>query len=1176
MKISELFAEDISRRIEGVVKVSDESDLLNETREFVVTDEINRLLVGFFDKYNGTGSVNPGVWLSGFFGTGKSHLLKILSHVLSNRRVDGIALGELFKEKVKDDFELEAKVMQALRIPTRTILFNIDSVADQAYRAGEANIFMPFKKMFDRAMGFAEDPSVAKLERDLVYARRFDLFKEKFREISGKEWEDSRGKLLVMGKQLDAAFAAALGEDPAAHADTRGKYKRETPLSVESFINDIRDYLESQPEGARLVFLVDEIGQYISRDPRTMLNLQTLVEDFAVAFKGRVWIIVTAQEEVTEMVKTMGQVEKSDFSKILARFEVKVKLSSQNAREVLQKRLLKKKPESDRLLRDFYDKQGEVLRTRFTFNDGAPVKSTIAGEEAFASFYPILPYQVDLFQLCLISLSNHGAFEGNYASVGARSMLGVFQSALISMKDRDLGDFVPFDLFFEGTRALLKTQPFHTISLLEGNNEDPQKVRLLKLLYLLKYENGFKTTVKNLAVLMTSEGDRGREELETTIHTALDQLVRYNYVQEVGGAYEFQTDIQQEVVRRINATELQKGEIRNYFASQLFDEMLGRNNVMRLKHDRLGLDFDYSKRIDGHDYKARIGDISIHFICGAEDNYPNETELLALSMAQHELLIVLPQDRKLYEDVALFLRTNRYASISTSEKMSDDKLAVITAKRKENDTRRLAIVERFKSLATGARFLFNGREIASQSADFHVRLREAAQHLIDGSYIYLNKVLRVPTRNDIVNLLRDYTSDDLIAEFSGFNEVESELLNYISRQVDSGVRVDLRSLIEYFKKIPYGYVNDDIIKYSLVNLFINSKVTIFLSVNELKPTELMRYLDNGREHGSVLVKTVEDISPEMVQTVRRFYFDWFGKQLTANDTKLVQQEMKEDLGKEAQELKNLAFSKNIYPFLHKVEAPLERLEKAISFENKKFFDYIEHIAPFMMEDKEELDRIRHFMNGPNRKLYDSAKELLRVNAADLDLIESPSKEVLRNFVEAPEPYRNPQYNSINNAVIDLNGMISNLTQALREDLLTVITRARETFPTTEGYGNIPAERLPELERVITELENRVTGAPGLAALHILRQWLPMELTTRLLQKVHDLQPAPPVTVVSPNIGTTDPKPVPPPVKFIQVRNIHSDYRKSQITTPAEVEEYLASIKEKMLEEIKNGNRLIPG
>ena len=1177
MKIHELFVDDITRRIEGVIKVSEVKYLVDEMREFVITEEIGKILRELFEKYTAPKQGNPGVWLSGFFGTGKSHLLKILSLVLSNREVDGVKLGNAFLEKLKDDFDIEGLVMKVVREPAQTILFNIDSIADQKHRTGEANIFMPFKKMFDRALGFSDDPAIAKLERDLIHIGKLDAFKEAFKKATGKEWESSRERLLTMSKGLDTAFAEVTGDTTIT--DVRKKYQEETPLSVESFINDIRDYLDTKPAGFRLVFLVDEVGQYISRDPRTMLNLQTLVEDFAVAFRGRVWVMVTAQEEVTEMVKTMNAAQKSDFSKILGRFEVKPKLTSQNAQEVIKRRLLKKKPEAQTSLDYLFEQQGEVIKTKFTFPDDTSYNKQVPNTETFTGFYPVLPYQVELYQQCLISLSAHGAFVGNYASLGARSMLGVFQSALMSVKDAERGSFVPFDLFFEGTRALLKAQPYHTISVLEGNHENPFNLRLLKVLYLLKYLNNFPVTVKNLAVLMTEESDGNREELEKKIRTSLDYMVRYSWVQEVNGIYEYQTDIQQDVINGIKAVPLNPGELRNFIASTVFTDLLTKSNNLKLKHNRTGLNFPYSKKIDRHDHGSPIGEVKLHLITGIEDNYPTDTELLSLSMTPNELLIVIASDKKLIEDVALHLRTIRYAQLNSTGQLSEEKAAVIQAKTRENGIRRKSIESLIEILLRDAKFLFNGREITSQSSDFFTRLNEAAQQLIDGSYIYLNKLTKVPVKADIFNLLRDHTSEQFIAEMGAFNDVENELFMQISNKVESGVRVDLNSLIEHFKKIPYGYIDNLIIPHALTSLFVHGKVTIYYNVTEMSALDLSKKIDNSREYGSIIVKTVEEIPNDLVQTARMFAFNWFGKPLNATDNKLVFQEMKDELHSEVHDLKNLVLRANEYPFLYKVNPVLERFERVVNFDMRKFFDYISEFGPALIEEKDIIERIRNFMKGGQKDLYDRVSSFLKDHRTDLEHLESEYKDMLVDYLKSDEPYLNTQFNKLTNALDDLGILLSKKMNDLKLEMCAVVASMRENLQSFDGYSGVPEEDRYKITQILDRHNSRVNTSSSITSLQLFWENFELNLRTEIVQKIQDLQPkvvAPPPTTVDagePNIAPP-PQPTPPAVKIVQMRMIKIDYNKQLISSRGQVEEYIESLKRKMNEEIDKGNQII--
>ena len=127
MKLKHFFSNDINRNIETVIKADDQEHILDEVVEYVVTNEVAQKTRDFFSAYNDYQGAN-GVWISGFFGSGKSHLLKILSYVLENKEYDGYKLGELFAEKIKDDAILKADIINSTRFPSESILFNIDQI----------------------------------------------------------------------------------------------------------------------------------------------------------------------------------------------------------------------------------------------------------------------------------------------------------------------------------------------------------------------------------------------------------------------------------------------------------------------------------------------------------------------------------------------------------------------------------------------------------------------------------------------------------------------------------------------------------------------------------------------------------------------------------------------------------------------------------------------------------------------------------------------------------------------------------------------------------------------------------------------------------------------------------------------------------------------------------------
>ena len=258
---------------------------------------------------------------------------------------------------------------------------------------------------------------------------------------------------------------------------------------------------------------MDEVGQYIADNVKLMTNLQTIAESLATKCKEQAWLIVTAQSDMDLVLGEMGKQMTTDFSKIQDRFNVRLKLTSQNVDEVIQKRLLKKNAKGGMFTERIYEKEKNNFGTLFDFTDGAQTYKNFTSKQHFADCYPFPQYQFTLFQRSIESLSAHAAFEGRHSSVGERSMLGVFQQVVKSIGDREVGQLATFDRMFEGIEATLK--PFITSSLYKAANNlgDPFAIRVMKALLLVKYIKGFNATPKNLRVLMLETFDQNAADL---------------------------------------------------------------------------------------------------------------------------------------------------------------------------------------------------------------------------------------------------------------------------------------------------------------------------------------------------------------------------------------------------------------------------------------------------------------------------------------------------------------------------------------------------------------------------------------------------------------------------------------------------------------------------------------
>ena len=200
LTIKNILQKDIERKINGVVKAdSNEKDtVITELNEYVVTEEIRERLTKFFDKY--VDSINfptedMGVWISGFFGSGKSHFLKMIGHILENNTYDGKKVVDFFKDKI-DDAILMGNIEKAAEIPTDVILFNIDNVSDQDTYQNKDSIAVAFLKKFNEYLGFTRDDiEIAEFERKLWEDGKLEEFKKVFEEESGKTWKDANRNL---------------------------------------------------------------------------------------------------------------------------------------------------------------------------------------------------------------------------------------------------------------------------------------------------------------------------------------------------------------------------------------------------------------------------------------------------------------------------------------------------------------------------------------------------------------------------------------------------------------------------------------------------------------------------------------------------------------------------------------------------------------------------------------------------------------------------------------------------------------------------------------------------------------------------------------------------------------------------------------------------------------------
>ena len=572
MQIREMFAKPIDRDLQGVIIVGQDetANVKQELEEYVVTRELQKHFADFFASYK-TGIIGntskTGVWISGFFGSGKSHFLKILSYLLENKEIAGKKAIDYFVDdnKIADPMVL-ADMQLAANTPTDVVLFNIDSKSDGGSKQNKDAIVNVFLKVFNEMQGYCGAmPFLADLERRLNEEGKYEEFKQKFEENYGDAWVDSRQDFdFIQDDIVDTLIDMDFMSEAAAR-NWCEKAAEPYKISIEDFAKRVKAYIDRKGDNHHVAFLVDEVGQYIGDDSNLMLNLQTVREELGKECNGKAWVIVTSQQDIDSITKVKG----NDFSKIQGRFDTRISLSSANVDEVIKKRILDKKDTAAQMLRLLYGQKATTIKNKIVFNDGVE-KKLYADENDFALVYPFVPYQFNLLASVLTSIRTHGA-SGKHLSEGERSMLAMFKESAMDYKEHEEGTLIPFHAFYDALENFLDHSHRGVIIKAYDNSfinpdhktKDVFAINVLKTLFMIKYVNDVEANIDNITSLMISDIEDDRIELKAKVEDALKVLMRQMLVQRNGEIYVFLTDEEQEINREIESQNVEMAEVIN-------------------------------------------------------------------------------------------------------------------------------------------------------------------------------------------------------------------------------------------------------------------------------------------------------------------------------------------------------------------------------------------------------------------------------------------------------------------------------------------------------------------------------------------------------------------------------------------------------------------------------------
>ncbi|MDK2829372.1 MAG: hypothetical protein PWP67_2192 [Clostridium butyricum] len=1021
IKLKEMFYKPIDRDIKGVIKVgqADDENIKQELEEYVVTGELNRHIEKFFESYK-EGIISHtdknGVWISGFFGSGKSHFLKILSYLLENRVIEGKNAIEYFNDKGLDNFTL-ANMKAAEDVSTDVILFNIDSKSDSDSKSNKDAIVNVFNKVFNEMQGFCGSmPWVADLERQMVKDGVYDEFKKEFEEISGTSWIEAREDFYYEEDSIIEALSKTTKMSIDAAKNWYNKSEENYSLSIEKFASRVEEYCESKGKNHHVVFLVDEIGQYIGDNIGLMLNLQTVVEDLGTKCNGKCFVIVTSQEGLDEFTKVKG----NDFSKIQGRFNTRLSLSSANVDEVIKKRILRKTEGAASHLKALYEQKESIIKNLLTFTTDTAEMKLYKNSEDFSEVYPFIPYQFNLLQSAFNGVREHGA-SGKSLSRGERSLLGAYQQVAKEYMNCDSNILVPFSAFYGTIETFLDSSIRSVIMNAEKNeNLDEFDVEVLKLLFLVKYVKEIKANIENLSTLLVDEIDASKKEIKDKVNEGLKKLIKQTLVQKNGDEYVFLTNEEQDVNKEIKNISIDSGEITLKAGEIIFDDIYGESKFTYSRK----YNFLFNKIIDDRTRGPQNNEVGVKVIT-ANFNLvggTSQSELKQLSVRENNVIVSIAKDDKFIEEIENVLKIDAYLRLKGGTKSSTSIEDIKTKKSREREDRLKRAKFLIEESLRTSEIYVNGTLLELKEKSGVDKINEGLKCLIDSKYNKINYIKEFKdSSKDLYDIMDAKLNQISLVDNDPNRLAVEEIKTHIETSTARNLQVTVKSVLSKFSNAPYGWKDIDI-QGIIVTLFKKQDIKAVLNDEVLAPNnrEIVNYITKRDYVERVILKTREKVPNKYIEVLKDLNKDIFGFSSIPSDEDGMMASFKDSSRSELHRIDLMLNNFSIgckYPGEDILKNGQKLFKEVIEIKDTlEFFKEVYDAENDFLDYVDKIDNIKgFFFKKENGSIDTSSKGEQRI-------IFDNAIKTINNFDENREFFVNDEINNIVNEIKDITKM----------------------------------------------------------------------------------------------------------------------------------------------------------
>ena len=611
-----------------------------------------------------------------------------------------------------------------------------------------------------------------------------------------------------------------------------------------------------------------------------------------------------------------------------------------------------------------------------------------------------------------------------------------------------------------------------------------------------------------------------------------------------------------------------------------------------------GQDYPFSRKLDDR-LHGREYELAIHVISPFHENAESESILRMQSMGRDELLVLMPVDERLVRDILMYKRTEKYIRQNISITQQEAVKRILTDKGFQNRERYAELQQRVQSLVGKAKLIVAGADIEIGSEDAQTRVLRGFHELVSRAYSNLRMLRGITyTENDIAKCLKHSQQGLFGNDATSLAESEQELLAFIQSNNRGGVRTTLKNLLEKFERKPYGWYYAAVLC-TLANLCARGKAEVRTDGNLLEEDELERALRNTHGHGNVVLEPQVEFTASQVRALKEFFEEFFDAPPRASEAKALGKETGTALQDLTHQLTPLAAQASQYPFLNALTPVLEKLKDLTGKPYTWYLTELTRQENALLDMKESvMDPVRKFMSGPQKGIFDNARKFVQTQEPNFAYIDEEagsgkwevregdpddvSSGALIAILTDPECFKG-------NRMQQVKTQVETLQEKVNAKIESEIVKAKETVAALKGrlcgmaeFGALNGEQQEQITRPFNEFNAAIERQKLIAVIRdTLRRFEESDYQRQLSQMTTWAQPAP-APKPAPEAGgttptdegtSTPPARPEPSIEYVPSRAVKVSFDKAWLADETDVERYLESMREALLDEIRKGKRI---